>query len=33
MMFWKSYGGTGIMIPVKKSATGGEKTGIQRIPA
>jgi hypothetical protein len=33
MTFWKSYGGTGIVIPVKKSATGAEKTGIQRIPA
>jgi hypothetical protein len=33
MTFQKSYGGTGIMIPVKKSATGAEKTGIRRIPA
>ena len=32
--FQKSYyGGTGIVIPVKKSATGTEKTGIRRIPA
>jgi hypothetical protein len=33
MTFQKSYGGTGIVIPVKKSATGAEKTGIRRIPA
>jgi hypothetical protein len=32
MRFRKSYGGTGIVIPVKKSATGAEKTGIRRIP-
>jgi hypothetical protein len=33
MTFQKSYGRTGIVIPVKKSATEAEKTGIQRIPA
>jgi hypothetical protein len=33
MMFQKSYGGTGIVIPVTKSATRVEKTGIRRIPA
>jgi hypothetical protein len=30
--FQKSYGGTGIVIPVKR-ATGTENTGIRRIPA
>jgi hypothetical protein len=33
MGFRKSYGGTVIMIPVKKNATGTEYTGIRRIPA
>jgi hypothetical protein len=31
--FQNSYGGTGIVIPVKKSATGTENTGIRRISA
>jgi hypothetical protein len=31
--FRKSSGGTGIVIPVKKSATGAENAGILRIPA
>jgi hypothetical protein len=31
--FRKSYGGTGIVIPLKKNATGAEKSGIRRIPA
>ncbi len=33
MTFRKSYSGTGIMIPVKKNATGMENAGIRRIPA
>ncbi len=33
MTFRKSYGGTGIVIPVKKALQdGAEKTGIRRIP-
>ena len=31
-MFWKIYGGTGIMFPAKKNTTRAEKTGIWRIP-
>ena len=34
MTFRKSYGGTGIVFPVKKkNTTGAKKTGILRIPA
>jgi hypothetical protein len=32
MTFQKSFGGTGIVIPVKKAPQEWKKTGIRRIP-